>query len=226
MEDFQTGRTSFRWPKRPAYWSLDPEGLEGLSVEEAERLGFPPFQLATTVVGKSWNASVYAGLRRFHQAKGYDPDSQEVAIHLGLPLVQLSRDADSPFAHVDDWIDERPDEEVMDRDQEHEESPFANHEEDEECSVCDSDSKESSTEGNNGRVDGHLEACAQPRKVQQEQMGHNSSSMDQGMHTTPQIANEHTTAGGFIRRFFRRLERGLVTETDNVDSDPISPFLI
>ncbi|KAJ7775408.1 hypothetical protein B0H16DRAFT_1249647, partial [Mycena metata] len=72
-EDFRTGRTSFRWPNRAAYWSLDSEGLEGLSMEEAEQLGFPPFQLITEVVGKSWDASVYAGLRKFHRAKGFDP---------------------------------------------------------------------------------------------------------------------------------------------------------
>lgn len=93
MEDFQTGRTSFRWPNRPAYWSLDPEGLEVLSTKDAERLGFPPFQFITRVRVVYWDASVYAGLRQFHQAKGFDPDNQEVAIHLRLPLFQLSMDA-------------------------------------------------------------------------------------------------------------------------------------
>ncbi|KAJ7738129.1 hypothetical protein B0H16DRAFT_1253752, partial [Mycena metata] len=71
------------------YWSLDPEGLKALSTEEAERIGFPPFRLTTKVAGLSWDAYVYAGLRKFYQAKGFDPDSHEVALHLGLSLYQL-----------------------------------------------------------------------------------------------------------------------------------------
>ncbi|KAJ7755486.1 hypothetical protein B0H16DRAFT_715739 [Mycena metata] len=39
---------------------------------------------------RSWDASVYAGLRKFHRAKGFDPDSQDVARHLGYPLYQVS----------------------------------------------------------------------------------------------------------------------------------------
>ncbi|KAJ7775423.1 hypothetical protein B0H16DRAFT_44509 [Mycena metata] len=143
-----------------------------------------------SVAGRSWDASDYAGLRQFHRAKGFDPDSQEVALHLGHRLFQLSKDANSPIAHVDDWFDERLDEGVIDGD--HEESSPANHdahEEDEEYLFCDSDSKESSTEGTDGRVDGQLEACAQPRQFHQEPNGGggNSSSMDQGTHTDSQV---------------------------------------
>ncbi|KAJ7036907.1 hypothetical protein C8F04DRAFT_999528, partial [Mycena alexandri] len=72
-EDFQTSPSSVSWPNCPAYWSLDPEGVEILSTEEAARLGFPSFQLATEVEGSSWDPSVYAGLRKFHEAKGFDP---------------------------------------------------------------------------------------------------------------------------------------------------------
>ncbi|KAJ6592724.1 hypothetical protein B0H19DRAFT_907060, partial [Mycena capillaripes] len=73
----------------PAYWSLDPTGAERLSEEDATRLGFPSIQLSWEVWGKSWDASVYAGLRQFHQAQGFDPDRQDVARHLGEPLYQL-----------------------------------------------------------------------------------------------------------------------------------------
>jgi hypothetical protein len=51
------------------------------------------------VWGKSWDASVYTGLRQFHQAKGFDPDSQDVARHLGQPLYQLLSETDGSFAH-------------------------------------------------------------------------------------------------------------------------------
>jgi hypothetical protein len=39
-----------------------------------------------------WDANVYAGLRKFHKAQGFDPDSPELALHLGDPLYQLSED--------------------------------------------------------------------------------------------------------------------------------------
>ncbi|KAJ6555539.1 hypothetical protein B0H10DRAFT_1209048 [Mycena sp. CBHHK59/15] len=99
-KDLQTG-SSFRWPDCPAYWSLDPSGAERLSTEDAKYLGFPTINLRTLVNGRSWDASVYAGLRRFDQAKGFDPDSQDLARHLGHPLYQLSSELDVPFAFVD-----------------------------------------------------------------------------------------------------------------------------
>ncbi|KAJ7732281.1 hypothetical protein B0H16DRAFT_1427137, partial [Mycena metata] len=99
--NFQTGPSSFRWPDCPAYWSLDPSGGNRLSAEEATQLGFPSLQLNTQVHGYSWDASVYAGLRQFHQAKGFNPDSQDIARHLGYPLFQLSGDT---FAHSESNI--------------------------------------------------------------------------------------------------------------------------
>lgn len=86
----QTGASSFRWPDCPAYWSLDPFGVDHLSTEEATRLGFPSIELKIGACRRSWDASVYAGLRKFHRAKGFDPDSQDVARHLGYLLYQVS----------------------------------------------------------------------------------------------------------------------------------------
>ncbi|KAF7368227.1 hypothetical protein MVEN_00142600 [Mycena venus] len=88
VEDFQTGPSSFSCPKCPAYWSLDPAGVERLSMEKAIQLGFPSFQLTTEIQGRCWDASVYDGLRQFHHAKGYAPESQDVALHLGHSLYQ------------------------------------------------------------------------------------------------------------------------------------------
>ncbi|KAJ6580611.1 hypothetical protein B0H19DRAFT_1111916 [Mycena capillaripes] len=99
---FQAGPSSFTWPNCPAYWSLDASGTERLSMDEAMRLGFPAPKLSTKIWGRSWDASVYAGLRQFHRAKGFNPDSQDVARHLGHPLYQLVSEVDAPFAHVDD----------------------------------------------------------------------------------------------------------------------------
>ncbi|KAF8214582.1 hypothetical protein K438DRAFT_1801714 [Mycena galopus ATCC 62051] len=96
--DFQTGSSSLCWPDFPAYWSLDPQGAEPLSMKDARQLGFPSIVLTTEVRGYSWDKTVYAGLRQFHQAKGFDPDSQEVARYLGESLYQLSPGIDAPFA--------------------------------------------------------------------------------------------------------------------------------
>ncbi|KAF7344224.1 hypothetical protein MVEN_01713200 [Mycena venus] len=101
IKNFQTGPSSFRWPDFPAFWSLDPAGHENLSAEEATRLGFPSLRLETKLHGDSWPASVYAGLRQFHQGKGFDPNSQDVARHLGDPLYQTSAEVDPPSAHID-----------------------------------------------------------------------------------------------------------------------------
>jgi hypothetical protein len=98
-EHFQTAPSSFRWPECPAYWSLDPSGVERLSTEDTTRLGFPSISLSTYVHGKSWDDSVYTGLRQLHQAKGFDPDSLDVARHLECPLYQLVGEIDIPFAH-------------------------------------------------------------------------------------------------------------------------------
>ncbi|KAJ7501856.1 hypothetical protein B0H11DRAFT_2275054 [Mycena galericulata] len=64
-------------------------------------LGFPSIELETYVVRRCWNATVYAGLRKFHEGKGFDPDSQDIALHLGHPLYQLLHEREVPFAHVD-----------------------------------------------------------------------------------------------------------------------------
>lgn len=96
---FRTGPSSFRWPDCLAYWSLDPSGIERLSRPEAARLGFPSPQLNTGIWTKSWDGSLYAGLSQLHRAKGFDPDTQDIAWHLGCPLYELSSDRDAPFAH-------------------------------------------------------------------------------------------------------------------------------
>jgi hypothetical protein len=97
--DLQPSPGSFQWPECPAYWSLDPSGLERLSTEEASDLGFPSIEFTMWVHGCGCDESVYAGLRTFHKGKAFDPDTQDVARGLGYPLYQLSSELESPFAH-------------------------------------------------------------------------------------------------------------------------------
>ncbi|KAJ7160343.1 hypothetical protein C8R46DRAFT_1107821 [Mycena filopes] len=102
--DFRIGATSCRWPDFPAYWTLDPTGVHRLSTEEATILGFPEFELNTSISGLSWDTSVYAGLRKFHAAKGFNPDSQDIARHIGLPLYELMPGM-HPFVDTEEYED-------------------------------------------------------------------------------------------------------------------------
>ncbi|KAJ7795772.1 hypothetical protein B0H14DRAFT_2532156 [Mycena olivaceomarginata] len=104
-EQFHIGPSlSSKWPEYPAYWSLHPSGVERLSWEDAASLGFPRIGILEYAVGYSWDSSVYEGLRQFHQAKGFDPDSQELALHLREPLYELSSQANTSFAHSESAI--------------------------------------------------------------------------------------------------------------------------
>ncbi|KAF7337246.1 hypothetical protein MSAN_02277100 [Mycena sanguinolenta] len=83
---------SYKWPAYAAYWSLDPSGVDRLSMEDANNLGFPAIHIETVVRGASWDHSVYQGLRRFHEGKGFDSDSWEVVRRLGYPLFEVLSD--------------------------------------------------------------------------------------------------------------------------------------
>ncbi|KAF8209397.1 hypothetical protein K438DRAFT_230017 [Mycena galopus ATCC 62051] len=74
----------------PAYWSLDPCGAQSLSTEEATHLGFPSLEFSTEVIFGSYVDDLYTRLRTIHEAKGFDPETQDVARHLGEPLYQIS----------------------------------------------------------------------------------------------------------------------------------------
>ncbi|KAJ7081922.1 hypothetical protein C8R44DRAFT_652802 [Mycena epipterygia] len=83
----------------PAYWSLDPTGVQRLSADEASARGLPAIEVGKEVDGIWWDSSVYDGLRQFHESKGFDPDTQDVAQYLGYPLFKLSSENDVPVAH-------------------------------------------------------------------------------------------------------------------------------
>ncbi|KAJ7057444.1 hypothetical protein C8F01DRAFT_1372121 [Mycena amicta] len=81
-------------PKKPSqiFWSFDPLGREQLSWKEARARGFPKLILSNFVEAFQWDASVYEEIRAMHIAKGFDPDTQDVARHLGYPLFELVSD--------------------------------------------------------------------------------------------------------------------------------------
>ncbi|KAJ6532553.1 hypothetical protein B0H19DRAFT_1325506, partial [Mycena capillaripes] len=94
----------FGIPDAPAYWSRDPLGVEHLSAEEAKNEGFPDIEFRMWARGRTWDDRVYTGVRQFHQAKGFDPYSPEVATELGYPLFQASCEQDDLFEHFEPTI--------------------------------------------------------------------------------------------------------------------------
>ncbi|KAF7337261.1 hypothetical protein MSAN_02278600 [Mycena sanguinolenta] len=102
-QDFRTSNEAhanlYQWPPCPAYWSLDPSGAARLSMEDTRVLGFSAIHIETVMDGSSWDHSVYKGLQRFHEGKGFNPDSQEVARQLGYQFYKVLSDRASavPF---------------------------------------------------------------------------------------------------------------------------------
>ncbi|KAJ7651035.1 hypothetical protein FB45DRAFT_889409 [Roridomyces roridus] len=99
-QHFWLGGHSFAWPQRIWYWSLDAQGAHPLSDEDALRLGFPSIQLEMHATGVYWDSSVYEGLRTFHTAKGFDAQSQELAMYMGQPLYELCYQQEPLFPHA------------------------------------------------------------------------------------------------------------------------------
>ncbi|KAK7006268.1 hypothetical protein R3P38DRAFT_1705211 [Favolaschia claudopus] len=92
QRDFQVGSSKVGWPECPAYWACDRLGVHRLSPARALECGFPSMEISTELVCRFWDDPIYLGLRQFHQGKGFDPESQDVALHLEQPLYQLFRD--------------------------------------------------------------------------------------------------------------------------------------
>ncbi|KAJ7439636.1 hypothetical protein B0H11DRAFT_2102129 [Mycena galericulata] len=103
LEDLRTEDGKFvERSECPAYWSRDPSGSKRLTPEAASSLGFPFFKWQRRIWAKSWEERVYIGISQFHAAKGFDPNSQDVARHLGFPLYELYRDPSPDGAHIEE----------------------------------------------------------------------------------------------------------------------------
>jgi hypothetical protein len=71
------------------YWAFDPTGDGPLTHEQAEDIGLPTPEFSTDVRGMGWDQSDNEMIRDFHLAKGFDPNSQDAAIAIGSPLVDI-----------------------------------------------------------------------------------------------------------------------------------------
>ncbi|KAJ7702525.1 hypothetical protein B0H14DRAFT_3903939 [Mycena olivaceomarginata] len=92
----------FGIPDCPAYWSLNLSGAERLSAKEAKNEGFPDIEFRMSAFGGSWDDSAFTGIRQFHEAKGFDPYSQDVAIALEYPLFEVSCNQDDLLTHLEE----------------------------------------------------------------------------------------------------------------------------
>ncbi|KAJ7025902.1 hypothetical protein C8F04DRAFT_1268755 [Mycena alexandri] len=103
LEDLQSSNSSstqFRYPACAAYWSLDSSWSKRLSDDEAQMHRFPSLELTVNAHGQSWDKDVYTALQEFHRAKGFNPESQEVALHLGHSLFQLTTEGEALFSYL------------------------------------------------------------------------------------------------------------------------------
>ncbi|KAJ7870550.1 hypothetical protein B0H13DRAFT_2280594, partial [Mycena leptocephala] len=82
--------TFVRPTKSHIFWSLDPDGSERLSPEEASAHGFPSVNLNWVIFYKSLDDFAYTGLDEFHTGKGFNPNSQDIARHLDTRFMSFA----------------------------------------------------------------------------------------------------------------------------------------
>ncbi|KAJ7276566.1 hypothetical protein C8J57DRAFT_1583667 [Mycena rebaudengoi] len=73
------------------YWSFDPEGIEHLPQDSLDKFALPSVSFRAQVLAVHWSQEVYDSITACHCAKGFDPPSQDVAIELGYPLLDVDR---------------------------------------------------------------------------------------------------------------------------------------
>jgi hypothetical protein len=71
------------------YWAFDPAGLDQLTHDLAEDFGLPTVEFSMDLRGRRWDERDYDMVRDIHTAKGLDPYSQDAAIAVGYPLIDI-----------------------------------------------------------------------------------------------------------------------------------------
>ncbi|KAJ7930740.1 hypothetical protein B0H13DRAFT_2531787, partial [Mycena leptocephala] len=73
------------------YWAFDPFGLNRLTHDVAEDFGLPTVEFSIHLDGEGWEEHKYDMIREFHVAKGFDPYTQDAAIAVGYPLIDIEK---------------------------------------------------------------------------------------------------------------------------------------
>ncbi|KAJ7336163.1 hypothetical protein DFH08DRAFT_939242 [Mycena albidolilacea] len=71
------------------YWAFDPAGLDQLTHKAAEDIGLPTPEFSIQLSGPVLGEFTDAAICEFHSAKGFNPGSQDAAIKMGYPLVDV-----------------------------------------------------------------------------------------------------------------------------------------
>ncbi|KAJ8080132.1 hypothetical protein PM082_016960 [Marasmius tenuissimus] len=73
------------------YWSVDPDGNRKLSEAQRMALGLPCFQRSQLLPWNSgrWEIEVYDVMRRWQEAKGFDPTTTDFAQSMGHPILEI-----------------------------------------------------------------------------------------------------------------------------------------
>ncbi|KAJ7303637.1 hypothetical protein DFH08DRAFT_825735 [Mycena albidolilacea] len=87
------------------YWSFDPAGLDQLTHETAEDIGLPTPKFTIESYGLFLEEEETNLIREFHAAKGFDPESQDVAIAMRYPLLTEQHSMIGPETDSDEVED-------------------------------------------------------------------------------------------------------------------------
>jgi len=71
------------------YWSLDPCGNTRMTQDECDAIGLPRLRFLFLPIARFWHEYHYNAIREFYEAKGFDPNSDDVTRLLDLPLAQV-----------------------------------------------------------------------------------------------------------------------------------------
>jgi hypothetical protein len=84
----QDGHLSIEVPRQSEahFWSFSPDRKERLTESKAEELGVPKVLLQTLVYGQSWSKQQYNLIHEVQLAKGFNPETSELAKYLDYPL--------------------------------------------------------------------------------------------------------------------------------------------
>ncbi|KAK7001948.1 hypothetical protein R3P38DRAFT_3367905 [Favolaschia claudopus] len=102
--------TRYGFPREGSYWSFDPCGNDRLSANEALNLGLPQARIDISVTHYFVDDAFLKDVHAFHARKGFDPDRQEIAEHLGLALYCFA-DSEDPSPLPISWpelVDRNP----------------------------------------------------------------------------------------------------------------------
>ncbi|KAJ8079978.1 hypothetical protein PM082_016804 [Marasmius tenuissimus] len=84
------------WQQAPAeslyYWSLDPTGDSKMPEAQRIALGLPCFYASTFRKPRlvHWKAEAYDLVRKWQEAKGFDPTTTDFARSMGYPILEIS----------------------------------------------------------------------------------------------------------------------------------------